>query len=81
MDCGCESGKRYEYDFSCAGCMARHYIDVLSGPTKFNLAQCRARYKQLKAAWPEEKFAEWWRLVEQEREQEMQRGAHGIPAR
>lgn len=67
MDCGCTSGKRYEFNFECVPCMARHYVMILGGSTKTMLAQRKARYKQLEQAWPAEKFAEWWKLVEQER--------------
>ena len=67
MDCGCESGKRYELHFDCAGCMAWHYVNVLGGETKYNVEQRKARYRQLQKAWPAEKFTEWRRLVQEER--------------
>ena len=67
MNCGCESGNRWEFHFECTGCMARHYVDVLGGTTERNVAQRKARYRQLEKAWSAEKFAEWWKLVEAER--------------
>ena len=64
MDCGCESGRKYEFNFDCVGCMARHYVNVLGGTTKYNVAQRKARYRQLEKAWPADKFAAWWKAVE-----------------
>lgn len=65
LGCGCTSGKRWELHFDCAGCMARHYVHVLSGTTPYNVEYRKARYKQLEKAWPADKFAEWWKLVQE----------------
>ena len=75
MNCGCESGKSYEYDWNCVGCMARHYVNVIWGPdTKYNLGMRKARYRQLEKAWPAAKFAEWVAKVKE------LRGNRGVSA-
>lgn len=68
MNCGCESGNRYDFDFGCLSCAARHYVHVLGGPdTPNNLAYQKARRSQLQKLYGPEKFAEFRKLVEAER--------------
>lgn len=67
MNCGCESGKRYEFHFDCLQCMARHYVLVLGGDSPRNRDLQKARRAQLKRIYGPEKFEEFRKLVEVEK--------------
>lgn len=68
MNCGCESGNRYEFNLKCMPCMARHYVLVLGTPeTPHNKEYQKARRAQLKRLLTPEQFEEFKRLVLEQR--------------